>query len=49
MPGTFESIIYDESKKRINEFKEVKEEVDGIINNFNLEYQNIKEEFNSIF
>jgi len=49
MPGTFESVIYDKSKKTINEFKELKEEVDGLINNFNSEYQNIREEFNSIF
>ncbi len=49
MPGTFESVIYDKSKKTINEFKEFKEEVDGLINNINSEYQNIREEFNSIF
>ena len=49
IPGTFESVIYDKSKKTINEFKELKEEVDGMINNFNSEYQNIKKEFNSIF
>ena len=35
IPGTFESIIYDVGKKKINEFKEFKEEVDGLINNFN--------------
>ena len=49
IPGTFESVIYDKSSKTINEFKELKEEVDGMINNFNSEYQNIKKEFNSIF
>ena len=49
MPGTFESIIYVKSKKSINEFKEFKEEVDGLINNFNSEYQNIRKEFNRIF
>ena len=49
MPGTFESVIYDKGKKKINEFKEFKEEVDGLINNFNSEYKNIKKEFNSIF
>ena len=48
MPGTFESIIYDKSKKRINEFREFKEGVDGLINNFNSEYQNIKDKYNSI-
>ena len=49
MPGTFESVIFDKGKKKINEFKEFKEEVDGLINNFNSEYTNIKKEFNSIF
>jgi len=49
MPGTFESVIFDKGKKKINEFKEFKEEVDGLINNFNSEYKNIKKEFNSIF
>ena len=49
MPGTIESVMYDKSKKRINEFRELKEEVDALINNFNLEYKNIREEFNSIF
>tara|TARA_B100000212_G_scaffold92452_1_gene67861 strand:+ start:777 stop:1211 length:435 start_codon:yes stop_codon:yes gene_type:complete len=49
MPGIFESVIYDKSKKTINEFRELKEEFDGLINNFDSEYQNIKKEFNSIF
>ena len=49
MPGTFESVIYDVGKKKINEFRELKEEVDGIINNFNSEYKNIRKEFDSIF
>ena len=49
IPGTFESVIYDKSKKKINGFREFKEEVDGLINNFNSEYKNIKKEFNSIF
>jgi len=49
MPGRIESVIYDKSKKTINEFRELKEEVDGFINNFNSEYQKIRGEFNSIF
>ena len=49
MPGTFEAIIYNKSKKTINELIEYKDEIDGIINNFNFEYQNIKEEFNNFF
>ena len=49
MPGKFESLIYNKGKKKINELKEFKEEVDGLINNFNSEYKNIIEEINSIF
>tara|TARA_Y100001978_G_scaffold59367_1_gene53578 strand:- start:366 stop:863 length:498 start_codon:yes stop_codon:yes gene_type:complete len=49
IPGTFEAVIYDKSQKKITEFRELKEEVDGIINNFNSEYQKIKDDFNSIF
>ena len=49
MPGKFESIIYNKGKKKINELRELKEEVDGIMNNLNSEYKNIRKEFNSIF
>jgi len=49
MPGKFESVIYDKSKKTIDEFKELKEEVDELINNFNSEYKNIRREIESIF
>ncbi len=49
IPGTFESVIYDVGKKKINEFREIKEEVDELINNFNSEYEEIRKEFNSIF
>ena len=48
-PGTFESVIYDKSKNTINDFKDLKEEVDGLIKDFNSEYEKIKEEFNIIF
>ena len=49
MPGTFESVIYNRGKKTITEFREFKEEVDGLINNINSEYKNIRKEFKSIF
>ena len=49
MPGKFESIIYNKGKQKINELREFKEEVDGLINNFNSEYKNIRKEFKSIF
>ena len=49
MPGKFESIIYNKGKKKIYELKELREEVDGLINNFNSEYKNMRKELNSIF
>ena len=49
MPGTFETVIYDKGKKKVNEFREFKKEVDGFINNFNSDYKNIRKEFNRIF
>ena len=44
-PGTFESILYQESQKRINEIKKMTDEVDSIISDINSEYKIIKEEF----
>ena len=49
IPGKFESIIYEKGKKKINQLREFKEEVDGLMNNFNSEYKNIRREFDSIF
>ena len=48
-PGTFESIFYSKSKKAINEFKDLKGEVDGVLNEINSEYELIKKEFKSLF
>ena len=48
-PGTFESIFYSKSKKAIYEFKELKDEVDGVLNEINSEYKSIKKEFKSFF
>ena len=48
-PGTFESIIYEKSKNKIIELKDLKEEVDIFLNDFNSEYKIIKEEFNNLF
>ena len=48
-PGTFESIFLEKSKKVMNEFKDFKDEVDGILNDINSEYKVIKKEFNSLF
>ncbi len=48
-PGTFESFFYSKSNKEINKFKDLKNEVDGILNDINGEYKFIKKEFNSLF
>ena len=49
IPGKFESVIYDKGKKKIDELRDIKEEVSGLINNLNLQYKNIRKEFNSNF
>ena len=48
-PGTFESIFYEKSKNTINEFKDLKDEVDEFLNDINSEYKYIKKEFNKLF
>ena len=39
----------NKSKKVINEFKDLKDEVDGLLNEINSEYKFIKKEFKSLF
>ncbi len=48
-PGTFESIFYSKSKKAINEFKDLKDEVNGVLDEINSEYKFLKKEFKSLF
>ena len=48
-PGKFESIFYSQSKQKINEYKNIKKEVDEFIKDINLEYKSIKKEFKDIF
>ena len=48
-PGRFESIIYKKSKQKINEYKNIKKEVDEFIKDINLEYKTIKKEINDFF
>ena len=48
-PGTFESIFLEKSKEAINEYKDLKDEVDGILNDINSELKGIRKEFNSFF
>ena len=48
-PGKFESIFYEKTKQKINEYKNRKKEVDEIIKGINLEYKSIKKEINDFF
>ena len=48
-PGIFENIIFEKSKKRINELKDMKDGLDSLINNIDSEYKSLKKEFNSLF
>ena len=48
-PGTFQSILYERSKQKINEYRDIKKEVDELINDINLEYKSIKKEINDLF
>ena len=48
-PGTFYSIFIEKSKQKLNEYKDMKNEVDEFLNNINSEYKSIKKEFNDLF
>ena len=48
-PGKFESIFFDKTKQKINEYKNTKKEVDEFIKGINLEYKSIKKEINELF
>jgi len=48
-PGKFESIFYEKTKQKINEYKNIKKEVDEFIEEINLEYKSFKKEINDFF
>ena len=48
-PGTFQTIFYEKSKKRINQYNDIKKEVDEYIKNINSQYKSIKKEINDFF
>ena len=48
-PGIFNSIFYEKSKQKINEYENIKKEVDVFINDINSEYKSIKKEMNKFF
>ena len=45
-PGTFQSIFYEKSKQRINQYKNIKKELDVFIKDINSQYKFIKKEKN---
>ena len=48
-PGKFESILFEKSQQKIKELKDLKEEVDIFINDFNSDYRNLIDEFHKAF
>ena len=48
-PGTFESIFYKKSKEKINEYKNIKKDIDEFIKDINREYKSKKREINDFF
>ena len=48
-PGTFQSIFYEKSKQKINQYKDIQKESDQFIKNINSEYKSIKKEINDLF
>ena len=48
-PGKFESIFYQKTKQKINEYKNTKKEVDEFIKEINLKYKSVKKEINDFF
>ena len=48
-PGVFKSMIFQKSKQKINQYKDVKKELDEFIKDINLEYKSIKKEINDLF
>ena len=48
-PGKFESIFYEKTKQKINEYKNTKKEVEDFIKGINIEYKSIKKEINDFF
>ena len=49
IPGKFELIFYKKSKQKINEYKNIKKELNEFIEDINLEYNSVKKEINEFF
>ena len=46
-PGTFQTIFYENSKQRINQYEDIKKEVNEFIKDINFEYQSIQNEIDN--
>ena len=47
-PGTFQSVLFEKSKQKINEYKIIKKEANKFINDINSGYKSIKREINDL-
>ena len=48
-PGIFESIFLEKSKKAINEFNDLKDDVDKLLDDIKSDYKSIKNQFDKLF
>ena len=48
-PGTFTSILYEKSKQKIKNFKNIEEEAEEFIEDINSEYKKIKQGIYDLF
>ena len=48
-PGTFQSIFFEKSKEKLNEYRDIKKEADLFINDINKEYKSIKKGIDDLF
>ena len=48
-PGKLQSVFYKKSKQKIDQYKNIKKEVDEFINDINSEYEYKKKEINELF
>ena len=48
-PGTFQSIFFEKTKERINQFKDIKKEADQFFNEIDLEHKYLKKEVKDLF
>tara|TARA_B100000242_G_C42749590_1_gene349482 strand:- start:89 stop:565 length:477 start_codon:yes stop_codon:yes gene_type:complete len=48
-PGKIQSVFYEKSKQKIDQYKNIEKEVDEFINDINSEYEYKKKEINELF